>query len=301
MKSTLLLLLFYTHVFASVTQASGLSDSELTALVEGDLKVASNVLEKELEAYPNDARLYKVAGDIYAVRAQGASIFSAPGLAKKVLASYKQAVVLEPDNTDYRMGLLQFYLFAPSIVGGSKKRAAAQATEIKKIDIVSGILAESLILLDQKDQDGLEQLFSTLAQGLSNNPRVKMAKANYLINMEQFNQAHELLTELVDWPTQSLTAEQTLLPYKAMLQIGFLANKSVSHQEAGITALKRYLDAAPVTYKLTSKKWVRLFLGELYASAGQTDVAKSVLIAAKSEANDKNLLNEINKALKKLK
>lgn len=303
MKSlTLVTFTFISIFFCNLSVfASGLSESELTTLIEGDLKNASKTIDKALEEAPSDAQLHKVAGDVLAVRAQGASIFSAPGLAKKTLKSYKKAVELEPSNTDYRMSLMQFYLFAPSIVGGSKKLAAEQALKIKAMDAVSGVVAESFLLLKEKDKEGLSALFAELSPALLSNPRVKMAKANYLRSLEEFDEAAALLTELTDLTANSLTDDQKLLPYQAMLQMGFLAMKSKPHYHTGLTNFKRYLESAPDTYRLTSKKWVGLFLGQLYAIADKPEMAKSTLMAAREAATDKNLISEIDDAISDLK
>lgn len=299
--TTLLTLFLLASSLHPTVYASSLTDSEITALVDGDLKVASKTLAKELEKNPTSAELHRVAGDVYAVRAQGASVFSAPGLAKKILKSYKKAVELEPDNTEYRMSLLQFYLVAPGIVGGSEKRAKEQVSKIKAIDPVSGVLADSFVLLNDKDEEGLGALFAGLSPELSSHPRIKMAKANYLRNAGQYDDAYSLLDELAALPVDSLPQDQQRLPYLAMLQTGFLAGKSDAHQAVGIDAFNRYLTTAPDSYKLTSKKWVRLFLGKLYAKTGQNEQAKSMLLAAKKQANDDTLLDQINDALKELK
>ena len=287
--------------FASISYASELSDAEITALIEGDLKVASKTIQKELKQTPNDAQLHKIAGDVFAVRAQDASLFSAPGLAKKTLKSYKKAVELAPENTNYRMSLMQFYLFAPGIVGGSKKLGAEQAEKINQLDPVSGVVADSFLLLNKKDKESLDALFSGLSPELLSNPRVKMAKANYLRSTDQFDQALELLSSLTELPTATLPEDQKLLPYRAMMQIGFIGLNSETHQATGLKSFKRYLDTAPATYKLTSKKWVSLFLGRLYAAMGDSEMAKTTLIAAKKLATDKNLISEIDKTLDELK
>ncbi len=300
-SSSLVFLTFFSTFFFSLSVfASGLSETEITALLEGDLKKANNAIDRAINEDPSNAQLHKIAGDVFAVRAQGASVFSAPGLAKKTLKSYKKAVELEPNNTRFRMSLMQFYLFAPSIVGGSKKRAAEQAIKIKKLDAVSGVVADSFLLLKEKDHEGLDALFTQLPSHLLSNPRIKMAQANYMGSLEAFDEAAILLTELVNLTAESLTEEQALLPYQAMLQMGFLAMDSEAHQQAGLENFKRYLESAPDTYKLTSKKWVRLFLGKLYATAGKSEMAKATLMAAKETASDKSLLNEIEDAISEL-
>lgn len=295
------LLLVLSALSTNFSHAKALSEADITALIEGDLKVASKTIQKELEQTPNDAQLHKVAGDVFAVRAQDASLFSAPGLAKKTLKSYKKAVELAPDNTRYRMSLMQFYLFAPGIVGGSKKLGAEQAEKIKQLDPVSGVVADSFLLLNKKDKEGLDSLFAELSPELLSNPRVKMAKANYLRSTEQFDKASELLSALTELTPTDLPEEQKLLPYQAMLQMGFLGLSSEAHQSTGLSAFKRYLDSAPITYKLTSKKWVSLFLGRLHAAMGDSEMAKATLIEAKKATTDKNLIKEIDSTLSELK
>jgi len=87
---TLLALFFIAQIATQPTfsKAGGLTEAQITELVDGDLKAASKRIDKEIKSTPEDPELHKIAGDIFAVRAQSASIFSAPGLAKKILKSY---------------------------------------------------------------------------------------------------------------------------------------------------------------------------------------------------------------------
>ncbi len=306
MKHTLIRLaicgLFCLCFTASAAESAtgSLSETEITALVDGDLKRASKRIAKELKQHPDAAELHKIAGDIFAVRAQSASIFSAPGLARKILKSYKQAVALAPKETRYRMALMQFYLFAPGIVGGSKKLGKQQAKEIKKLDPASGVVADSFVLLNAKDEAGLAALFKALAPELKNHPKVIMAHANYLRSTEQFSEAYALIEDLTQLDSDTLPKDQVHLPYQALLQAGFLATKSEPHYAKGIDAFQRYIEQAPETYKLTSKKWARLFLGKLYALAGETELAKTTLLGVRESATDVSLIDQIENALKEI-
>ncbi len=281
--------------------AQSLSEAEITKLVEGDLKVASKELEQSLEQNPDDAQLYMIAGNVYAVRAQNASIISAPGLARKTLKSYQKAVELEPNNTRYRMALMQFYSFAPGIVGGSSEKALEQQNAIQELDKVSGTVAQSILLIKDKDNDGLAKLFNGLEPTLRDHPRIKMAEANYLRSTEQFEQAAPLIQTIIQAPAESLANEfERLLPYQAMLQAGFLGIDSEAHLNDGIKAFEQYLAEAPVTHRLSSKKWVRLFLSRAYANAGEEQRAKTMLNKLQAEIEDKSLQKEIKKTLKEL-
>ncbi len=290
-----------TISFKVCAQAGSLSEQEITQLVDGDLKAASKIIEQEINKSPEDAALHKLAGDVFAVRAQGASLLSAPGLARKCLKSYKKAVELGPNDSENRMALFQYLAFAPGIVGGSTKKAQEQLSEMEKFDPIAGVVAKSFLLLKEKDYESLENLYEELPKEQRTHARIKIAEAHYLRNREKYNPAFTLLQEVMDTPLEPLTNKQDRLHvFNAMLQAGYLGMKSEAHQEQGIQAFKRYIDEAPDTYRLTSKKWARLFLGNAYANAGDTEAAKTTLLQAKNLASDEGLLKEINKALKKL-
>ena len=120
------------------------------AILSEDLERAGKLIEAVLEKHPEDAESYRVAGDIYVTRAQSASLFSAPGLAKKGLKSYLKSVELAPKNVRYRLNLLQYYMQAPSIVGGNKDKAIEQASKIKELNPLKGIIAQGLIIRQMK-------------------------------------------------------------------------------------------------------------------------------------------------------
>src|ERR1700733_15822128 len=66
-------------------------------------------------------------GRIYGEKADRAGFLSAAGLAKKVRTSFERAVELDPKNWEARTDLAEFYLEAPSIVGGGEDKARVQA------------------------------------------------------------------------------------------------------------------------------------------------------------------------------
>jgi len=75
-----------------------------------------------------DNSLYQLwLGRIYGEKASRVGFLSAAGLAKKVRTAFERAVALDPGNWEARTDLAEFYLEAPSIVGGGKDKARQQA------------------------------------------------------------------------------------------------------------------------------------------------------------------------------
>ena len=56
------------------------------------------------------------------------------GTGKKVRTEFERAVELDPKNSEARADLAEFYIEAPSIVGGGKDKARAQAEALAGFD-----------------------------------------------------------------------------------------------------------------------------------------------------------------------
>jgi tetratricopeptide (TPR) repeat protein len=97
-------------------------------LEEWDRGIDACERAKELDPH---ASLYELwLGRAYGEKADRAGFLSAAGLAKKVRTSFERAVELDPRSWEARTDLAEFYLEAPSIVGGGKDKARDQAEAI---------------------------------------------------------------------------------------------------------------------------------------------------------------------------
>ncbi|MDO8543548.1 MAG: NPCBM/NEW2 domain-containing protein [Opitutaceae bacterium] len=134
----------------------------------GELALHRNEPEKAvaffasaIAAAPNVSRFHHRLGDAYGRSAQKASVFSAFGLARKCLASYRRAVELDPANIDARYSLFVFYRNAPGIIGGGSDKAATEADAIKKLDPDRGRVAWAALYVSQEQYD---HALATLAE-----------------------------------------------------------------------------------------------------------------------------------------
>jgi tetratricopeptide (TPR) repeat protein len=80
---------------------------------------------------PNDSDTQMWLGRAYGLKAYSANPFSAFSLAKKVCAAFERAVQLDPGNVHAASDLGEFYVAAPSIVGGGLDKARKLAEQIK--------------------------------------------------------------------------------------------------------------------------------------------------------------------------
>ena len=135
-----------------------------TRIAQDDPDRAIACLEHCVALAPGDARSQVGLGDAYGMAAQKAGLFSKYGLAKKCLAAYQRAVALEPANVSWRLSLLNYFIAAPSIVGGGSDRADAEVAEIMKISPVDGHRELGILRAqDGRTDDALREFHAALA------------------------------------------------------------------------------------------------------------------------------------------
>ena len=140
---------------------------------EGEKAVA--YMEKAVALSPNSSRMHLALGDAYGLSAQKAGFMSQLGLARKCRGEYEKAVETDPRNIEARWGLMEYYVQAPSIVGGGMDKARVQAQEIKKLDGPRGSLAAGTV--DAADKK-FDLAFSEFADALKAEP------GNYAANYQ---------------------------------------------------------------------------------------------------------------------
>lgn len=110
-----------------------------------DADRAAEHLRLAVENDDENAEYHWMLGNVYGQQAQEASIFSQMSLAGDVKEQFERAVELDSNDVRFRISLMQFYVQAPGIVGGSIERAQIQAEAIHRIDPYEGHAARALI------------------------------------------------------------------------------------------------------------------------------------------------------------
>src|SRR5215212_8995227 len=92
-----------------------------------DADKAIAAFEKAVAKNPKKAEYHYWLGNAYGLAARKANMFSQMSLGKKVGAEFNQAVALDPNYLDARMGVLEFDLQAPGIMDGGARRSGLHA------------------------------------------------------------------------------------------------------------------------------------------------------------------------------
>jgi tetratricopeptide (TPR) repeat protein len=124
-----------------------------------DTEQAATHLEEAVRLEPGRASYHHWLGAVYAQQAVESGLLSGPGLARKARAEYEKAVELDPADIEARTSLMEFYLGAPGIAGGSVAKAQEQALAMTEVDRYRGLLAQARIAEHEKNDPDAERLY----------------------------------------------------------------------------------------------------------------------------------------------
>lgn len=132
-------------------------------LMQGNYKQANDAFEKALALTPRSSELHRLLGTVYGRRAETGSVFTAPGNAKKAQQYFEQAVTLDPNNREAVADLFEYYLEAPSILGGGIDKAENLAKRIVTLDRPAGYHALAQLERKQRRYDAAERQLRSAA------------------------------------------------------------------------------------------------------------------------------------------
>lgn len=112
---------------------------------------AVDACEQAVKLDPANSEYHLWLGRSYGKKAEHAWALAAARIAGNVRDQFEIAVRLDPKSVDARDDLADFYMEAPSIVGGGETKAEDQAREIEKLEPSQGDLVRARIAEKRKD------------------------------------------------------------------------------------------------------------------------------------------------------
>ncbi|WP_185964420.1 tetratricopeptide repeat protein [Aliikangiella marina] len=268
---------------------------------------AEHFFKKALEYPPNNPDEYYWLARTSSRLASEASFLFAPGYAKTAEKSFQQALALDKNHLPSLIGLQRFYLFAPSIAGGSLKKSLALSHQIKLLDIGEGLLAELSIYQQKEDIKGINAVHQQVLENLpdSINHRLRLVYAYQQV--KNYQVVFELLLPIVniklnakestEWSTSASLSEKLMSLY----QVGKTSAISGLQSKMGIYALKTYI-TYPQQEKLPELYWAKLRIAQIHWREGNSKQAKVILEEIQSKSFvDRQFSKEFKRFSKRLK
>ena len=240
--------------------------------------------ESWTKSSPNDSVAWHWLGRVYAQQAIKASLFSKPGWAAKTQDAFERAVELDGGNIEARFDLMQFYLVAPRLTGGSADKARAQAEAIAKLDPGRGHIARGIIAEHDDESKAAEREYRAAVAASPDEPRARVALSNLLSKQKRWAEARAVFTEqLARKPDDA----------RSLYQLGKIAALSGEELAAGLESLDRYLGKKEFADELpeSAAHWRRALVLERMGRRDEAVAAlrKSLELDPTAEASRKDL------------
>ncbi len=264
-----------------------------------DYEQAVGYLKAAIALKPANAKYHVMLGNAYGMKAGRASIFSKFGAAKNCLKEFEMASSLDPKYIDARRGLIEYYLQAPGIMGGSIDKAIAQSDTIMMLDPYAGYLTKASIFEYQKEKKKTEESY---LRAIEIAPEKTQAYRSlwwsYVSNKEE-SKADEALARAVKavkdksdiyyWAGLYYVQASDLVKADAMFhhaleedstnapvyyQMGKVALLSGKDLEKGVRAFTKYL-TMPVARNAPDYSYAHWRMGLIYEKLGQKEAARA--------------------------
>jgi tetratricopeptide (TPR) repeat protein len=230
---------------------------------EGHADAAIDACGRAVRALPRSSEAQDWMGRAYGMKAEHAGPIAGLNLALKVKAAFEAAVALDPGNGAAANDLSEFYIDAPSIIGGGLDKAAALADRIANQLPQQAHRMRALAAEKRKDYATAEREFRAAVE-VANRPDAWADLGAYYLRRGQYDQAVHALKDCL---AVDRAKDASVVDAASLLD--------EMHREQGLAqqALREYLagdsksDAAPVIR-------VHVMLGKMLAGAGDKAGAK---------------------------
>jgi tetratricopeptide (TPR) repeat protein len=231
--------------------------------------------ERAVVLAPDNSVYHLWLGRVYGEKASRSGFFSAARMAGKVRSEFERAVALNPQNWEARTDLAEFYLEAPSIVGGGKDKARGQAEALTTLNpamahYVSGRIAEK-----DKDIAAAEREYRAAIDASQGGALAWLNLALFYRHQNRFDDMEQALRTMESRP---LDRPESLMDGGAVLL------RTGRDSKLAIELLRKYLSSTLVEQGPAFK--AHYLLGALLEKQGDRDGAAEQYRTALSTARE---------------
>jgi Tfp pilus assembly protein PilF len=217
-------------------------------------------------------------------KAQTAGVIKQAFLAPKIKKAFARAVELDPSMVEARIGLAQYYLIAPSIMGGDDEEGWKQLDEAINLDEVAGRTVKASMLVRAKKNDEAEKEYQTLVTSKPQDWRVWHQYGYFCFHFKRYDDAVNYFNKYVALRSDTADSYQSLA--EALIKKGEI-DLAITNLNKSLSLDKNYVPAI-------------FSLGEAYQAQGQKQKAKETYQWAASVANDERYKKQIESKLKEV-
>jgi len=251
--------------------------------------------DKQKEALDNttQAEVFHWLGTIMEKQAEKASVFSMSGYAKESLNGYLTSIELLPTNLQYRAGLINFYLGAPSLFGGDIDKAIQHAKITFEQDENFGY---KMLVNCYAEQGDRQLVLTTYQQAIKKFPldaELLFMRGSYWKGERKYDKAvsdYQLALTL-----QAEGNEQKAAQLLSWYWIGRISGFNGKHLTRGINAYQQVIDFNTdiADIFVPNKARTQFRMAKLMMLNKQTEQAKAIFIQLLNSNLTEDLKDEI--------
>ncbi len=227
-------------------------------------------MEEAVRLQPINALYHLWLGRACGMRASHSVFLTAIRWAKRVVKEFETANRLAPENLDIRFDLLDFYLHAPSVVGGGKDKAEAQAKQIAKLDPKKGHVARAAIFEKEKNWDMVQKELTEAVLKYPDDPDAHKDLAQFLLGRKDYAGAAEYAQRALVLDSESKRAR--------LIQAAAKVRLNIDIEEA--MKILQELAAGPLRDEDPTFEEVYSWLGECHLALGDKAKARAAFSTA---------------------
>ncbi|GGA85207.1 hypothetical protein GCM10011521_24570 [Arenimonas soli] len=230
---------------------------------EQALDMAEDLVDDE----PDYAPAHLWLSNAYANRIGRVGRFSQATMAPKLRRALERALELDPDLHEARSSLLEYYLQAPGIVGGSVEKARAQIAELQRRDPPRGHYGQGRLAQYEERLDDARRHYLAAFAARPSNAVYRMTAGIIHQDAKDWDKAFAVFDQ---WTHEEPKAAG------AWYQLGRTAVLSGQRLDEGVAAFKRFL-ALPEQPGQPEHKHAWYRMGQALALAGDKAAARQAL------------------------
>lgn len=234
-------------------------------LSQGRAEDAVDIAEDLVDVAPDNASAQLWLGNAYGNRIGQVGMLSKAMMAPKLRDAFERAVELDPTQHEARVTLVEYYLQAPAVAGGSVEEARKQSAELLRRDPPRGQYTRGRIAQHEKKPTEAAAAYAAAYAGRPENKTYRMTAGVAFQETKQWDRAFGLFET---WTKEDPKAGG------AWYQIGRTAALSGQKLDEGIAALQLYL-TLPAAPNQPEPKHALYRLGQVQALAGDKAAARA--------------------------
>ncbi len=152
--------------------------------------------KKAVTLAPGNSDFHLWLGRVYGEKAERANFIVAASLAGKLRTEFERAVQLNPANVDARLDLSEFYIEAPSFMGGGDNKAREQAMALSPLSPGRDHWIYARIAEKKKDFQGAEREYRLYIDASKNDSKAWLNYTLFLRRRTRLDEMEKAVSKL---------------------------------------------------------------------------------------------------------